>query len=179
MRRWLFGGEMIPEVLMAVKIFLILKMAENGIKTQPVPNHVGLSRGRHELSAVWKNIYAFWVLPCACQEACEKEFLMTHKFAVHSGISAYLNYKHGLYRRCGKPCKATKGEKFDPCSSITQSKVGSEVLLKVQDCVSVFCCFPHFSICRSLMMLCLAGHYNDSSGKICNLPLTYLSEKSL
>lgn len=41
-----YWGEMIPEVLMTVKIFL--KMAENGLKIQPVPNHVGLSGGRHE-----------------------------------------------------------------------------------------------------------------------------------
>lgn len=43
-----YWGEMIPEVLMAVKIFFILKMAENGLKIQPVSNHVDLSGGRHE-----------------------------------------------------------------------------------------------------------------------------------
>lgn len=39
---------MTPEVLMTVKIFFILKMAENGLEIQPVPNHVCLSGGRHE-----------------------------------------------------------------------------------------------------------------------------------
>lgn len=39
---------MIPEVLMMVKIFFILKMAESGLKVQPVPNHVCLSGGRCE-----------------------------------------------------------------------------------------------------------------------------------
>lgn len=42
------GREMIPQVLMTVKIFFMLKMAENGLKIQPVPNHVCLSGGRHE-----------------------------------------------------------------------------------------------------------------------------------
>lgn len=76
------------------------------------------------------HVYGIWVSPCACQEACEMNFSLE--------ISAHLSYKHGLYRRCGKPCKATK-EKFDPCSSIKQSKVVSEVLLKVSVGFKIVC----------------------------------------
>lgn len=78
-------------------------------------------------------IYGIWVSPCACQEKCGND---SHSFSLE--ISAYLSCKHGLYRRCGKPCTAAK-EKFDPCSSIKQSKVVSEVLLKVSVGFKIVC----------------------------------------
>lgn len=92
-------------------------MAENGLEIQPVPNHLCLSGGRHEgISFMGFGFHHVHV---------KKHVEMNFSLEICN-----LSYKHGLYRRCDKPCKATK-EKFDPCSSIKQSKVVSEVLLKV------------------------------------------------